>query len=199
MNDRFFLLDETRQEQILNSGYKAFAQNTYKKTSMSLVADEARISKSLLFHYFINKKELYLYLYKRAVELINEALSTEFESRNMDFFDLLQIYMKNKIRIFYRNPYLIQFFNRAYYENEEALQTELSTIKEQKIIEPISQFIMNADNEMINTSDKQNLLEVLIYMAEGFAFANNKHITDNPEQAMKEFSRLLNYINKIHN
>ena len=51
MNERFFLLPAKRQEQILNAAYKSFASSSYDKASMSEIAGEARISKSLLFHY----------------------------------------------------------------------------------------------------------------------------------------------------
>lgn len=64
MNDKFYALSEEKQSQILNAGYKVFATNQYKKAPTSEIAAEAGISKSLLFHYFHNKLELYLFLWK---------------------------------------------------------------------------------------------------------------------------------------
>ena len=60
MNEKFFSLPQEKQQTILNAGYRVFSQNTYKKSPMSEIAAEAGISKSLLFHYFRNKQELYL-------------------------------------------------------------------------------------------------------------------------------------------
>ncbi len=57
MNERFFLLQEEKQNQIINSAYKVFATNSYKKAPMSEIADAGNISKALLFHYFGNKKD----------------------------------------------------------------------------------------------------------------------------------------------
>lgn len=57
MNEKFFALPEEKQQAILNAGYRVFSQNSYKKSPMSEVAETAGISKSLLFHYFHNKKE----------------------------------------------------------------------------------------------------------------------------------------------
>ena len=61
MNEKFYALPVEKQWQILNAAYKVFAMNQYKKASTSEIAAEARISKSLLFHYFHNKLELYIF------------------------------------------------------------------------------------------------------------------------------------------
>ena len=53
-----------KQERIIKAIYMVFAHNNYKNASMSRIADVGGISKSLLFHYFHNKKELYLYLWE---------------------------------------------------------------------------------------------------------------------------------------
>lgn len=66
MNERFFSLPEERQQAIINAGYRVFSRNTYKNSPMSEIAQAAGISKSLLFHYFHNKKELYLFLWGSA-------------------------------------------------------------------------------------------------------------------------------------
>ena len=62
MNDKFFSLPIEKQEAIVNAGFRVFSQNSYKKSPMSEIADAAGISKSLLFYYFHNKKEFYLFL-----------------------------------------------------------------------------------------------------------------------------------------
>ncbi len=58
MNDKFFALPKEKQDRILNAGFRVFSRNLYKKSPMLEIADEAHISKSLLFFYFKNKKEL---------------------------------------------------------------------------------------------------------------------------------------------
>mgnify|MGYP002280153239 FL=1 len=62
MNDAFYRLPPEKQRRIMDAGYRVFSQNSYKKSPMSEIAAEAGISKALLFHYFHNKRELYLFL-----------------------------------------------------------------------------------------------------------------------------------------
>ncbi len=56
MNEKFYSLPEEKQQKIINAGFRVFSQNSYKKSPMNEIADCAGISKSLLFHYFHNKR-----------------------------------------------------------------------------------------------------------------------------------------------
>ena len=58
MNEKFFSISKEKQERIIRCAYEVFSQNSYKEASMSKIADAGGISKSLLFHYFSNKREL---------------------------------------------------------------------------------------------------------------------------------------------
>lgn len=75
MNERFFSLPAEKQQAIINAGYRVFSQNSYKNSPMSEIADAAGISKSLLFHYFRNKKELYMFLWDKCAEVTIEFLT----------------------------------------------------------------------------------------------------------------------------
>ena len=74
MNGKFFELPSEKQERIIKAAYVVFAHNNYKNASTSKIADAGDISKSLLFHYFKNKKELYLYLWENIDRISNEIL-----------------------------------------------------------------------------------------------------------------------------
>ena len=74
MNDSFFQLPDNKRNKIINAGFRVFSQYTYKKSPMSEIAAEAGISKSLLFYYFKNKKELYLHLCRYSVEVTQQAM-----------------------------------------------------------------------------------------------------------------------------
>ena len=75
MNEKFFSLPEEKQQKIMNAGFRVFSQNSYKKSPMSEIAQEAGISKALLFHYFRNKREFYLFLWEKGAEITMEYLT----------------------------------------------------------------------------------------------------------------------------
>ena len=78
MNEKFFSLPIQKQEAMINAGFHVFSQYPYKKSPMNEIAAAAGISKSLLFHYFHNKKELYLFLSKRMTATRQKTCSTSY-------------------------------------------------------------------------------------------------------------------------
>jgi AcrR family transcriptional regulator len=57
-------------ENILNVAGKSFAESGYHGVSLQEIAEDAGVSKSLIFYYFKDKKSLYETLVKKSVELI---------------------------------------------------------------------------------------------------------------------------------
>lgn len=72
LNSKFFSLDDEKQIKILNAAIKVYVQKGYDHASTNEIVKEAGISKGLLFHYFKNKKTLYLFLFDHCVEVVME-------------------------------------------------------------------------------------------------------------------------------
>ena len=121
MNDKFYTLPVEKQQRILNAGFRVFSQNTYKKSPMQEIADAAGISKSLLFHYFRNKKELYLFLWDKAADITAEYLAANRCYEGEDLFEMMERGMHAKIRIMCRYPDISAFAMKAFYEKDLAV------------------------------------------------------------------------------
>lgn len=116
MNDTFFKLSINKQQRIINAAYKVFSQNSYKKASMSEIAQEGDISKALLFYYFKNKKELYMHLWSYAVEMTRKATSEYHVLDTNDFFEMMYRTLSAKCSLMQKYPYIYAFSLQAYYE-----------------------------------------------------------------------------------
>ena len=118
MNGKFFSLSEEKQLAIINAGYRVFSQNSYKKSPVSEIAAEAGISKSLLFHYFRNKRELYLFLINTAAKTTYKYLHEFGCHEKEDFFEVMQKGLKAKVALMKKYPDLTFFTLKAYYETD---------------------------------------------------------------------------------
>lgn len=116
MNQKFYDLPEEKQRSVINAGYRVFSMNTYRKSPMNEIAAAAGISKSLLFHYFENKKDLYMFLWETCGELSIRTLGEYGCYEQKDLFEMLYLGMRAKIRIMRDYPYMASFSIRAYYE-----------------------------------------------------------------------------------
>ncbi|MAJ33972.1 MAG: TetR family transcriptional regulator, partial [Candidatus Marinimicrobia bacterium] len=71
---KFETLSKEKQTRILNASISEFSKNEYESASMNSIVQEAKISKGALFNYFVNKSELYNYIYKLAVRKVKKYL-----------------------------------------------------------------------------------------------------------------------------
>ena len=121
MNEKFFSLPEAKQQAIINAGYRVFSQNSYKNSPMSEIAEAAGISKALLFHYFHNKKELYLFLWDKCAETTIETMSRYDCYGQTLLFEAMERGMRVKMEIIRRYPDMGVFTIRAFYEKDEEI------------------------------------------------------------------------------
>ncbi|HEX7716635.1 MAG TPA: TetR/AcrR family transcriptional regulator, partial [Marmoricola sp.] len=59
---------ESRREQLLDLGTRLLSTRTLDEISIELLAEEAGISRGLLYHYFGNLQEFHVAVVRRAVE-----------------------------------------------------------------------------------------------------------------------------------
>jgi AcrR family transcriptional regulator len=64
---------DSRREQLLELGVRLFATRTLEEISIDLLAEEAGISRGLLYHYFGNKQDFHEAVVRRAVEDLIEV------------------------------------------------------------------------------------------------------------------------------
>ena len=106
MNEKFYSLSKEKQQAIINAGYRVFSQNSYKKSPMQEVADAAGISKSLLFHYFHNKKEFYMFLWTTCGKISISTMTSYgcYDRRNL--FEMMERGLRAKIDIMKKYPFM---------------------------------------------------------------------------------------------
>lgn len=118
MNEKFFALPEEKQQAIINAGYRVFSRNSYKNSPMSEIAEAAGISKSLLFYYFHNKKELYLFLWDKCAETTIEFLTRYDCYSQRELFESIERGMRAKMEIMRLYPDMANFTIKAFYESD---------------------------------------------------------------------------------
>ena len=125
MNEKFHALPIEKQQKIINAGFRVFSRNSYRKSPMQEIADEAGISKSLLFYYFRNKKEFYLFLWEKSAGITTEYLGAYKCYESTDLFEMMERGMQAKFKIMELYPHMAAFAVKAFYEKEASICTEI--------------------------------------------------------------------------
>lgn len=89
MFETFENLPESRKNQILKICVEEFAKNGYKNTSTNTIVKRLGISKGVLFLYFKNKKNLYMYLVDRLTEAFtNNIFKNYVDQKKVESIDI---------------------------------------------------------------------------------------------------------------
>lgn len=197
MNQLYFQLPLDKQKKLINAGYKVFATYPYKKASMLAISDEAGISKSLLFYYFRNKKDYYLFLFDTAIGFLNVHKAEWIDGKTYDFFELINMNVERRMKMVYDYPYLYKFSARAYYETYEEISSELNG-KKKIMIQTGEEEILNIVdyNKFKNPSDVAILIEIVLSVAEGLMRGRENLDTAKMQEGVNEFKAMMESLKK---
>ena len=172
MNPKFFNLPMERQDLIRNSAMLEFGDNTFKKTSADSIAKRANISKGLLFHYFKDKREMYLYLFQYAIdecmEIFNKHILKASYFEETDFFQILEKGQKVKMDMVRRHPGLFRFVMRAYYEQDSLITPKVRKKLDSVLESTTSDFLSRMDLYKFKEGvDPRSVIRLLTLTSEG--------------------------------
>ena len=145
-----------------------FASAGYKKAYISEIAARAGISKALVFHYFGNKKSLYLSLVEYASNLLLQEMQAELDTSLTDFFDKLQDVVKVQMSVLKRHPSLISFITSIYFEDDPEIKPTLHDAYLQGESTRAQLALDGSDSSKFKTGvDPKLVLEILLKYTEG--------------------------------
>ena len=199
MNGKFFSLPEERQKAILNAGYRVFSQNSYKNRPMSEIAQAAGISKSLLFHYFHNKKELYLHLWDNCAKLTIEYLTRYDCYSQKGLFESMERGMEVKLEICRLYQDMANFAIRAFYEKDPEINAAVQESYHRY-------FNLKADKARINFDSAQFIpgLDIpmmyreMYWASEGYLWEMTQRGDVDIDQMKRDFEKLLEFWKSIY-
>lgn len=203
MNDKFYNLPKEKQQAIINAGYRVFSQNSYKKSPMQEIADAAGISKSLLFHYFQNKKELYLFLWETCGK-ISVSVMTEYGCYDRrDLFEMMERGLAAKIHIMKKYPFMGSFVIRAFYESDPVIRPEIEKSYTRLISLKAAPSWANLDpKQFIEDVPPERILREMYLVSEGYLWELQQKGAANTENSIEkiesDFREMITFWKKIY-
>lgn len=199
MNEKFFALPQEKQQAMINAGYRVFSQNSYKNSPMSEIADEAGISKSLLFHYFRNKKELYLFLWNKCAETTVEYLTRYDCYGQKKLFDSMERGMKAKMQIIRLYPDMGNFTIRAFYENDPQISAAIQESYHKYFNLKAEKTRLNLDPEQfIPGLDVAMMYREMYLASEGYLWEMVQRRDVDINQMEKDFMKLMDFWKSVY-
>lgn len=199
MNEKFYALSEEKQNAIINAGFKVFARNSYKRSPVNEIAIEAGISKSLLFFYFRNKKELYIFLLKKSEELTKRTLMESGVMNGTDIFDIMYRGLLAKASMMKKYPDMGNFSIKAYYEKDPEVVKDV-----QKIVAPYTKIETNMtlpplDKSKFKEGLDLNMMYQDMYLAsEGYLWRMQQTDKLDIDKMVADYKKIIDFWKSIY-
>ncbi len=119
--------DKNLRHAIILSAFKQFSAQPYHKVSTNQIVDDAGVSKGLLFHYFKDKKTLYITLYDLAWKTIFKDVFEQLDLSQKCLFRRFRDYIILKSRCLQNHKTLSLFIKQVHLNQDADILKERST------------------------------------------------------------------------
>ncbi|KHE67114.1 TetR/AcrR family transcriptional regulator [Halobacillus sp. BBL2006] len=171
MDSKFLNLEQEKRDRILNAALAEFAQRGYKQASTNQIVKDAGISKGALFHYFKNKKDLYLSLYDHFIDLFLTQMQEQLDWTEKDIFIRNRKLASIKIELFHRYPEIFNFLNSVLTEDAREIQKALQVRRETFLSQNYKEMMADIDPSPFREGvDVDKAVDVITWSLEGFSY-----------------------------
>ncbi len=186
---KFLNIEPEKRERVLNASINEFALKGFKNASTNEIVKEAGISKGLLFHYFANKKQLYLFLHDYLMEIMKEEYFHKPWIEERDFLEKMRMASLTKLELFRKHPMIFKFFLTAYSETDAEVKYEVADRMQKLLSDNLPKIYDNVDLSNIREGvDQRKAMNLIMWALEGYA---NSKIPEFKTMDEKEFSDMV--------
>jgi len=132
LSNSFENLNNQKKQRIINAALAEFAQKKYDYASTNSIVKKAQIGKGMLFHYFGNKKNLYIYLYKYVRKVMDNEICSQIDISKGDLLSILRQIGVRKLEVLRRHPDMTDFIAQAKNEKLPEVYEELEKIEKER-------------------------------------------------------------------
>ncbi|MFS0635166.1 TetR/AcrR family transcriptional regulator [Mesobacillus foraminis] len=170
MISKFLSLNQDKQERILNAAAQEFVQKGYATASTNEIVKAAGISKGLLFHYFNNKKDLYLFLYNHFADVLMHEFFANLEDTEQDIFLKIKKIMLLKSQLMKKHPEIFNFMMSAYMEDSTEVKNDLDQRHSEILQNSYSTIFSKIDPSLFKEgTDVKRAINIILWTLEGFS------------------------------
>lgn len=179
--------DKTRNS-IIQTAMKLFAKQGFAGTSISQIAEKAKINRSLIFHHFTNKSDLWKAVKTFYVENLDPELETP-ATTDRGLHHFLEHIVTQRFSLYENNPDLVRMIAWQNLEKEASMLRGGSKLSPEYFIDGVKQ--LQAQGEIKKNLDP-DLIAVFIISSISGAFFIKLPIFNNAGKRKEYLDLLVN-------
>ncbi|NFP57754.1 TetR/AcrR family transcriptional regulator [Clostridium botulinum] len=169
MNDNLKNIPKDKKEAILEAALEEFTIGGYENASTNKIVEKAGISKGLLFHYFGNKKGLFVYVYNYYFEFLKRELYMKVDTKERDILERVKKWTMIKMELMDKYPSVVMLFIKSTLNMPKDINSTLEKIQSKERMEAYENFLSNIDYSRFKENiDIQKCLKILMWTLEKY-------------------------------
>ncbi len=192
MHNNFENLPQDKKDRIIEACLDEFAEKGYDKASTNSIVKKAGISKGILFHYFGNKRKLYIYIIDYILEYYLKEFYNGYSNESSDVFDRLINYSKEKMKLAYINLHMYKIIFEAFGNTPEEVKQEIEDRYKQIYEEHLPIVFEGIDYSRFRKGiDPQKAIELIALCLDGLSKKYLSIYKAKGECSTEEFEKIM--------
>lgn len=133
METKLLELEPERRDALLNAALEEFVTKGYDQASTNRIAQNAKMSKPLMFHYVTNKQELFLAVYEYFTDLLEQEYFTKLDFSQGDVFLRLRQSYLLQLKLIKDYPWILDFDKLSAATKSEEINQRIEIGKKQAV------------------------------------------------------------------
>lgn len=197
MYDNFESLKDEKKKNILDACIREFADKGYDKASTNAIIKEAGISKGILFHYFKNKKLLFLYIVDHCIQEMIEEYKKYPLTETLDIFQRLSELGVIKLKIAHDYPHIVKLFMGALATSPQDMRAEIEQKYLQVSKDVMPMFFEDIDYSMFRSGvDSSKAIQVMILFLEALSQKYLKDYKGKEDELFQNYDKIMDEFNE---
>ncbi len=163
------------KEKLIRAAIRKFGSHSYGEASLNRIIKEAGLSKGTFYFHFKNKKDLYLYIFKKVAERKEEFFAEKLSKKGgkfleKDIFEIFKEYSKTGLEFALEYPYYHKLGLKFYSEKGNKIYDEVKKAFSGKLEKSIAPVINRAieRGELRKDFDRKFITDLLSGLVNNF-------------------------------
>lgn len=193
MYNNFENLSEDKKQRILEVCILEFADKGYEKASTNAIIKGAKISKGILFHYFGNKKSLFLYVVEYSIQLLLMEYRKYPLQESSDIFERITELGMIKLKVSHNiNPSINMLVMQAFINTPEDIRAEIQGKYKQLSNEVMPSIFRDIDTSKFrNNVDPKKSLEMVMLFLEALQEKYTKEYKGREQELLSDMDKIM--------
>ena len=192
MYQNFENLSEDKKQRILEACILEFAEKGYERASTNTMIKDAQISKGILFHYFGNKKSLFLYVVEYCLQIIIIEYRKYPLQKSTDIFDRIIELGVIKLKVTHANPNISKLILQAFMNTPEGIRTEIEDKYKQLSNEFLPPIFKDIDSSKFrNGVNPKKALEIVMLFLEALQGKYTKEYQNQEQELLGDMDKIM--------